>query len=149
MLENGTAQRNSRAALSAFGIVCLAGLLTACAGGAEEDPDNGGSGPGQETPAESFDEQVVGVWESDEEGDPYLEFTDEGRVNGTDGCNGLGGTYEIDGESALVELGPSTLVACEGVDGWLRDVSVVTIDGENMHVENADGEEIGVLQLGE
>lgn len=151
MFDDTGAQRISKTALGALGAVCLAGLLTACSGDA-----GGGSGqssgaqdepvPGQGTPSESIEGEIVGTWSSDEPGDPSVDFTEEGSVEGTDGCNPIEGSYTVEGEEASLELEMTTMEECPDVDDWLKGISIVTIEGETMEVQNADGEDIGVLQ---
>lgn len=95
---------------------------------------------------ENFDEgQLVGIWRSDEKGDPFLEFREEGRFVGSDGCNGLGGDYTVSGEAVKIERGGSTLKACPGVDDWLRSVASVTFEGDTMTVFDKNDDEIGQL----
>ncbi|HJA39525.1 MAG TPA: META domain-containing protein [Candidatus Brevibacterium intestinigallinarum] len=69
----------------------------------------------------------------------------QGSLNGSDGCNGVGGAYEPDGQTATLTRGPSTLKACIGVDTWLRGAASVRLDGDRLHVFDHNGEEIGVL----
>lgn len=95
---------------------------------------------------ESVEEQLIGDWVSDEAGDPHLEFSDDGTVSGSDGCNGIGGEFSVENEVVSVKLGASTLKACQGVDDWLRGVTTVAVDGDTMQVMNENGDEIGQLQ---
>lgn len=90
----------------------------------------------------------IGTWESDERGTPRLEFTSDGTVRGTDGCNRISTQFEsgTDGVSAKLESFASTLKACQGVDTWLRSVREVRIEGDVMRILNSQGEEIGQLQ---
>lgn len=69
----------------------------------------------------------------------------EGPLSGSDGCNGVGGSYRPDGDTARISRGPSTLRACIGVDTWLRGVAWVRVDGDSLHVFDARDEKIGVL----
>ncbi|MEV0984195.1 MULTISPECIES: META domain-containing protein [Brevibacterium] len=90
-------------------------------------------------------ESVVGRWSSDEKGEPHLNFTEDGKVGGSDGCNGIGTTYEQDGSTVTLTRFATTLKACMGVDTWLREARHLEIDGETMTVMNGDHEEIGTL----
>ncbi|WP_449281029.1 META domain-containing protein [Leucobacter sp.] len=114
----------------------LVAALTACANGAQE-----GDPAGQDTA-----QQVLGEWTSDEQGNPTLDFADDGTVRGTDGCNGISSTYTVERDRVLVEKFAATLMACPGVDDWLRAVREVSVDGDTMTVRNGAGEEIGTLQ---
>lgn len=95
---------------------------------------------------ENLEEAVLGTWSSEEKGNPFLTFQEDGRVSGSDGCNGLGGEYEVEDEAVTIKRGASTLMACPDVDDWLGKFSSVTIDGDTMTVLNKDGDEIGQLQ---
>lgn len=117
------------------------GAVLAFAGCAQSGTPGGGDAT-SESPAPA---DVAGLWQSDEPGEPHLEFTEDGEVSGTDGCNGISTTYAVDGDSIVLEDFVSTLMACQGVDTWLRDVKTVHVSGDTMTVENRDGTEIGTL----
>ncbi|KTR81432.1 hypothetical protein NS354_12460 [Leucobacter chromiiresistens] len=89
---------------------------------------------------------VVGTWFSDEQGKPTLTFDDSGKVSGTDGCNGIGSTYAIDGDRVRIKSFVSTMMGCPGVDDWLRGVREVRLSGDELLVFNSSGDEIGTLQ---
>ncbi|XPP26447.1 MAG: META domain-containing protein [Leucobacter sp.] len=89
---------------------------------------------------------VVGVWGQPEaQGEPSLEFQDDGRYAGTDGCNRLMGSWTADGDS--IDLGEmaSTMMFCEGVDDWLNQGVTATLRGDTLVIADADGQEIGTL----
>jgi heat shock protein HslJ len=44
-----------------------------------------------------------------------ITFGDNGKWRGSDGCNGIGGTYGADPGEISVKSGPSTLIWCENV----------------------------------
>lgn len=113
-------------------------LLTACA-------PAGGPGSAPTSTASPAGSDVVGTWGSDAAGEPFLEFTDDGKVKGTDGCNGIGSTYTVVDDA--VEIAPyvSTLKACQGVDDWLRGISVVQVEGDTLIVMDEAGTKIGEL----
>lgn len=137
--------------VGALGMTACSGGLAA--GGGSSDTSTESASP-DATTQEGTDEmdpqqeQVIGVWTSDEPGQPRLEFMENGRVEGTDGCNGIVSTYEVGEASITIDDFASTLMACKGVDDWLRGVHEVTIAGDEMTVMNAQGEEIGRLQRG-
>lgn len=93
-----------------------------------------------------IESNVLGLWSSDEPGEPHLEFGEDGTFSGSDGCNGIGGEYFADQGAVRVQLGASTLKACADIDDWLRGISTVTVDGDTMQVVNENGDEIGQLQ---
>lgn len=120
----------------------LAATLASCALGAQTDDGASDGADGRE----ASQEELLGGWASDEKGNPRLDFSEDGTVTGTDGCNGISSSYTIEGSRVLVEQFASTLRACEGVDDWLRAVREVTVEGDTMIVKNGSGEEIGELQ---
>lgn len=127
-----------------FAAVMAAALLalTACDTGSGQPGGDGAS-------TTASDPDFAGRWVADDPADAFLEFemVDEygGLVSGSDGCNGVGGEFHVDGDSARIERQAGTLKGCVGVDPWLEDVSAVEIDGDTMIVQNGDGEEIGTL----
>ena len=45
--------------------------------------------------------EIIGVWGNEvAAGQPYLEFNEDGIVNGNDGCNGIGSTENSNGRSS-------------------------------------------------
>lgn len=141
-------RRDRSAAL--IGLVAAAVLgvsLAACA--SETGPNSEAQNTpdaGSEATMENLEDAVLGTWSSDENGKPFLQFKPEGELNGSDGCNGLGGEYSIEDDVVSIKRGASTLMACPGVDDWLRKVSSVAVDGDTMIVMNDAGETIGELQ---
>lgn len=88
---------------------------------------------------------VIGAWGRDAPGQPRLEFTEDGRFAGTDGCNRLFGSWEQAGAEVSFGMAGSTMMACEGVDTWLLGVHSARIDGDALHVSDEAGTEIGTL----
>ncbi|MDP2013413.1 MAG: META domain-containing protein [Actinomycetota bacterium] len=43
-----------------------------------------------------------------------LEFTADGKLSGSTGCNSFNGTYKRSGSSLTIEVGPMTMMACNG-----------------------------------
>lgn len=78
------------------------------------------------------------------EGPERLTLID-GELRGSDGCNGVAGSYSCQGETVTFHRGMSTLKACVGVDTWLRGAARGTIRGDVMTVFDREGNEIGVL----
>lgn len=87
----------------------------------------------------------VGLWGTEEAGEPSLDLAADGTVSGTDGCNQLVGSWELaDGQVQFGELA-STLMACEGVDTWLSGASFAFLQAGVMTVYAADGTQLGQL----
>ncbi|MEV7694175.1 META domain-containing protein [Microbacterium sp. NPDC089189] len=116
-------------------LVAAAAALTACAtptAGSSASPD-----------ADADATVVTGTW--GDAGAEHLVLEADGSLAGSDGCNRLGGTYTVDADEITVSLGFSTLMACPGVDTWLRDVATATVDGDVLVVRDVDANEIGTL----
>ncbi len=149
--ESNRNGRRTTAFAGALGAGLLAVLLTACGAGTGSVGDGqngGGSAPGTEAPVEENPElqaRLLGAWSSDDAGNPHLRFAEDGRVSGSDGCNSLGGEYTVDGDTVTVKRAASTLMACPGVDDWLRGVKTVSLDGDTMTVRDKNGDELGQL----
>ncbi|WP_159500919.1 META domain-containing protein [Microbacterium sp. 18062] len=106
-------------------------LLTACAS------------PGAGSPSSSGPESPVGTW-----GDPssaHIVLAEDGSLSGSDGCNGLNGTYTADGATLTFSLGFSTLKGCIGVDTWLRGITTATIVDGTLVVYDDQSTQIGTL----
>lgn len=131
-----------RTTTGVFAMVGAVALLAGCSalnGGTNTDAGAGDDGMISQA-------DVVGTWISDEKGNPKLTFDESGTVTGTDGCNGINSTYTVEGDRALIESFASTLMACPGVDDWLRGVREVQLSGDELQVFNSSGTEIGTLQ---
>lgn len=89
---------------------------------------------------------LIGRWESNEPGNPKLEFTADGAVTGSDGCNGIFSTYVVTDDGAVIGMFVSTLKACFGVDDWLRGIHSVRLQGDIMVVCDRSGAKIGELR---
>ena len=107
---------------------------------------------------------VAGTWKLVSYGDPAsptaavpdvetsIEFKD-GQVNGNVGCNGFGGTYEIEGDKITFSEVVSTLMFCEGPVGdqelgtlaVLQDSATYVLDGNTLTLTSADGTSVVVL----
>ncbi|MYM20391.1 META domain-containing protein [Brevibacterium sp. 5221] len=88
---------------------------------------------------------IVGTWGSDEKSHPYLTFSADGRVEGTDGCNGIFTSYEQTNDGAELEPYISTRRACVGIDPWLKDVTRVAMNGDEL-VAYSGSDRLGVLK---
>lgn len=151
MSTEKTAPRALARVAATIATVILGVSLAACAGapGNDIEPRSGSNGETEAPMERGIDEdQLIGVWRSDEKGDPFLEFKDDGTFSGSDGCNGLGGEYTVEEDVVRIERGGSTLMACPGVDDWLRKVASVTFEGGTMTVFDKNDEQIGQLHRG-
>ena len=79
-------------------------------------------------------------------GEPWLVLEADGSFNGSDGCNGVFGTYTVSSDTVTLDDMGSTLMFCEGVDTWLSNAATARIDDNTMTVMNADAQEIGTLE---
>ncbi|RBP66245.1 heat shock protein HslJ [Brevibacterium sanguinis] len=110
-------------------------------------PDGSGppsTGPG-DTSGLDVEALTTGRWYAAGQGDPYLEFSPEGAVAGTDGCNAISSTWTAEGDTVKIKPFASTQKACAGVDTWLAKVSTVSVEGDTMTVLDIEGNEIGEL----
>ena len=111
-----------------------------------------GSEPGASQPTESETSVILhdpaGLWGSKEQGQPWLELAEDGKVTGSDGCNRLTGTWSGAEELEFAALA-STKMYCEGVDDWLSQAATAKLeDGQQMLVLDVDGKELGTLAYG-
>lgn len=133
--RNGGATLSSmtriRAPFAAALVVLAAVALSGCAtssGGGSIDP--------------------VGTWAESSDADaPSLTLAEGGKLTGTDGCNQLSGSWELEDDD-LVSFGSvaSTRMACPDVDVWLDQLSQASISGSTMTILGQDGAEIGQLE---
>lgn len=87
-----------------------------------------------------------GVWGSEAEGQAHLELGDDGSLSGNDGCNGLAGDWEQNGDAVTFSDVAMTLKLCEGVDTWMTGLATATVSGDTMTVLDQAGAELGTLQ---
>ncbi|MCC3300616.1 META domain-containing protein [Arthrobacter sp. zg-Y895] len=116
-------------------------LLSACGNNAGASPDPGGSGG-------SSAADVTGVWgDVDNPDAPSLDFSPDGRVSGTDGCNRLMGHWSVSGNRVTLRDMATTLMACPpGMDTWLAAGAAADVDGGTLRIYDQAGNEIGVLE---
>ncbi|WP_209325220.1 META domain-containing protein [Brevibacterium renqingii] len=136
----------------ALGVAALALTLPLAACDTGVDPRNpSSSAPSESTGAASPSKDAstidpVGKWTSPEKGDPFLEFSDDGSLKGSDGCNAIATTWKVEGDEIIIESFMTTQKACAGVDPWLSKASTATIEGNVMKVEDSNGKVIGGLE---
>lgn len=81
-----------------------------------------------------------------EEAEAGLTFNEDGTVTGNSGCNGLGGTYTVEGDQVTFGEIVSTLMACEdprmaqedSVHQVLTDTATFKIEGNTLTLTNSD-----------
>ena len=135
-------RRIATGAVAVLAAVGLAGVPTATA--APALPDNvTASLPESSLPSLQFAGRWVDV---NPAGNGELTFHN-GRVSGTDGCNGIGSTYRVTGNrirTAHVKPFVSTLIACD--NQWLNGIKTIDHYGVVMVVRGQDGQVIGLLR---
>ena len=89
----------------------------------------------------------IGYWvESRTPTAPFLSISADRTFSGSDGCNNLVGTWETADDGATRFLSPATtLMACEGVDGWLSKASLGRVVAGVMTLQAEDGTVLGQL----
>ena len=92
------------------------------------------------------DDYIDITFASTEKGEPFLEFAQDGSYTGSDGCNGLGGTYQVDEDQLVLSPGMSTLIACPDIDTWVRNTKTVKLDGSSLVLFDKTGAELGTLE---
>ena len=120
--------------LAIAGVLCLA--LTACAPGAV-----GVIGP--VAPAVSGGDPV-GQWGEIADRSAYITILADGTMQAHDGCNAMGGAWEL--EDGVVEFHDvfTTLMACPGHDAWLRPATAA-VHGDTLVVFDENGDAGGTL----
>ncbi|WP_180968909.1 META domain-containing protein [Microbacterium aurantiacum] len=104
-----------------------------------------GCATGTTGPGEAEGDIVIGTWSSAEKGEPHLTFQEDGTYTGSDGCNGLAGSYSQTDETIVLEPGLATRKACIGVDAWLFGAHTASLSEDSLIVFSKDGTEIGTL----
>lgn len=81
-----------------------------------------------------------------EDAEAGLTFSEDGTVTGNSGCNGLGGTYTVEGDQVTFSEVTSTLMACDdprmaqedAVHQVLTDTATFKIEGNTLTLTNND-----------
>ena len=79
---------------------------------------------------------------------PHLAVEDDGRWQGSDGCNGQSGGWTVGPDGAfLATVGPQTLIGCDGVDvgDWVSRAARAGLDGRTLVLLDRSGKELGRL----
>ncbi|WP_334122824.1 META domain-containing protein [Glutamicibacter sp.] len=88
---------------------------------------------------------LLGLWGSKIPKRPWLEFLDDGKVVGSDGCNRLFGTWSEAQDVEFIALA-GTRMFCEGVDDWLARASTgKLLDDGSLAIFDQDNNELGIL----
>jgi heat shock protein HslJ len=80
-----------------------------------------------------------------------LTFGDDGRWNGSDGCNGQGGRFVLGRDGLLLATaGASTAIGCRGapVGAWVAQVSRAGLVSGQLVLYDRDGKTLGRLHRG-
>ena len=127
--------------------------FSACSGGQDGPGPDATQTPGpsvtssaaQPSQSPSAESDVVGQWGGATEDAPVLWFNASGTFNGNDGCNSLLGGWEQTGPRIELKNVTMTRMACVGVDDWMSRATTVQVEGDNLLLKNADGDELGTL----
>lgn len=79
----------------------------------------------------------------------YVVFLSDGTWQGSDGCNGLGGTWALDGDGTFsTTRGAQTLVGCDNSDvgSWMGDASRLALAPDELSLIGPDGDLLGTLR---
>lgn len=139
-----------RLAILVGACVLAVGLLTACSGfGGPPGEPSGTPGTGATA------DQLIGTWVVDARFDvptqPFLTIRNDGTWAGSDGCNGVQGTWKLgDGGSLEVEAGPSTLIYCDGkpLPSLFAHAKTAAVAGDTLTLHDAAGEVTATLISG-
>lgn len=126
-----------------LGILAL--TATACAPASDGEGTAPTSTPTDAATSGDAAADLVGIWGDEAKGKPHLEFTADGAVRGSDGCNRIATTYTVEGDRIELASFASTLKACMGVDDWLRGIRAAELDGDLLIVLDSSGGRLGEL----
>lgn len=100
-------------------------------------------------------DEFVGTWVTGETypspSEPFLTIAEDGTWTGSDGCNGVDGTWSLDpGGMLTTEAGPSTLMHCDGaaLPTFLANAKRVVIADGTLTLFGADGKSLIELMPG-
>jgi hypothetical protein len=79
------------------------------------------------------DSASTGTWR---DGTAWLTL-DDGRVTGSDGCNGVNGSYTAEGDTVTFELGMTTMKACVGVTITFSTLTSATVADDELTLRSA------------
>jgi len=151
----------SGAAAVAVAAVAVAGFALTGGNTSEQPPVAAGGAPQSTAPATAAVQPLsaktlAGTWravqitgtkslKSARPDDPVLVFKADGTWSGSDGCNGLQGTFTIGqrGEFAA-KIGPQHLIGCDNVPhtGVLQSAKRIEVSEDTLTFAAADGKEL-------
>ena len=148
----------SGAAAVAVAAVAVVGFSLGGRNGSVQPPAAGGQAPAASTSVQAppSAESVSGTWRPvqlagykslavERPDDPVLVFRPDGTWGGSDGCNGLQGTYSIGQRGEFTAtVGMQRLIGCENVPhtGVLKAAKRLALDGDTLAFYGADGREL-------
>lgn len=87
--------------------------------------------PDTATGADAF----VGSWGTVDRQSPHLVIASDGTFTGSDGCNTLRGTWQLEDDGSIeFDDVAMTRMACEGVDQTLNRLDSATVTGDDLTV---------------
>ena len=135
--------------------VVVVAVLAGCATGAGPSGPSESTAPSGSAPAAPTPEDLVGTWVVDATYDvriqPFLTIVADGTWTGSDGCNGVQGTWELgSGGTLRTTSGPHTLIFCEGKDlpALFDNAKTVAVDGDTLTLTDAAGQVTATLIAG-
>ncbi|WP_051580425.1 META domain-containing protein [Pseudonocardia acaciae] len=147
--SGGSAEPGTEGSGGSAGTVVPAGL------GGSAEPGTGGSVGYGDRPADRVG--LVRRWVPVSGGGaanrrpPFVELRADGGWSGSDGCNGLRGTWSLGADGAWrATQGPTTKMACDNVNVglWLERATSVRLDGAVLVLVDGGGQETGRLRAG-
>lgn len=105
--------------------------------------------PATASPAPSGDAAAapyLGTWGTADQSQPHLVIAADGTVSGSDGCNAMGGRWELDDDGTLeFDDMAMTLMACPGGDQTLNRLDSATVAGDTLTVFDDHGTVLATL----
>jgi heat shock protein HslJ len=145
------------AAVAVAGVAAAVFSLTGRSA-SEQPPVAGSQGPAASTSVQTAPSaaSVSGTWrpvqmvgltslKAPRPDDPVLVLRADGTWTGSDGCNGLQGTYSIGQRGEFTATaGPQRLAGCDNVPhtAVLKDAERITMDGDSLKFFGGDGLEL-------
>lgn len=115
----------------------------------------GGARPLEETDWKAIELAGKPTPTQDPKREAHLQFQAGGRVSGSDGCNRLTGTYQLNGDRVTFAQMVGTQMAClnpSGTEGPFRDAlksaSRITIAGDRLELLDATGTRLAAFVAG-
>lgn len=114
--------------------------------GTLERASEGRSTPSPSPGAEGTGADFVGTWGIADRSHPHLVIAADGTVSGSDGCNAMAGTWEVDDDGSLeFDDMVMTLMACPGGDQTLNRLDSATVADDLLTVFDDHGAVLATL----